>query len=261
MFVKRFCDGKSARSCFRVKLIWIDGSFGRRQWCFIAYLNFRKSKTGMNQSLLQYPYQNLPYECLIENHIDHLLSEYARLSTDDTRPQFWSVTTTYVPFEKLKRGVGNGAASFSEKRYDQLPISPRRCIALFEQLYVHILPSLISNFERANKRGMQPLTYVYVDDPSSKTQKPYACLPPIEKCCTNGLRSSLEHPETTPHCHAVMLVGPSLRHRFDKVAPRLEQLFKSSKSCQSHSACRSFSSPPSSQSDVLRFQVPSLRAR
>ena len=32
---------------------------------------------------------DLPYECLIENHIEHLMSEYDRLSTDDACPQLW----------------------------------------------------------------------------------------------------------------------------------------------------------------------------
>jgi hypothetical protein len=162
----------------------------------------------MNQPTLNHQ-TNLPYDCLIENHIKHL-SEHDRLWTDVTPPQFWFLTATFIP-------IGS-------KRDDHVPIPPHRCFPLFEQFYVRILPRLMSNFER--KRHLQPLTYAYIDYPFSKREKAFATLSPPEQFRFNPFHFHPEHPETTPHIHAVMLVPPTLIDRFKTIVPQLENLFE-----------------------------------
>ena len=107
----------------------------------------------------------LHYGLLIENHLEHLKREYHRLWTDAILPQFWFLTTTFVPVES--------------KRDDHIPIPPHRCFAFFERFYVRLLSRLMNNFER--KRWLQPLTYLYIDYPFTKRKKTYATLSPIEQ--------------------------------------------------------------------------------
>jgi hypothetical protein len=168
----------------------------------------------MKQSQLRYE-QNLheprlSYTVLIEHHIDHLLREHEHRSSGPISPQLWFLTATFVDVES--------------KRKDHLSIPPQRCFILFEQFYVRLLPKLMSNFAR--KRPLQPLTYAYIDYPFTKLEKPYACLSNIERFYSNRARRRLEHPEITPHIHAVMLVAPALVDRFNVVVPQLESLFR-----------------------------------
>ena len=123
---------------------------------------------------------DLPYECLIENHIEHLMSEYDRLSTDDACPQLWLLSATFIPFR--------------DKREDHVPIPIHRCFAYFERFYVRMLPKLMSNFGR--KHHLQPPTYLYADYPFTKKEKTYAPLTPNEKFWANRFRSSLECPSS-----------------------------------------------------------------
>ena len=109
----------------------------------------------MNQS-------DLSYECLIDNHIKHVLQDYKRHSIDDAQSQLWFLTATFS---------------------NQVPISPDRVIAFFERFYVWLLPRLMSNFER--KRHLQPLVYLYVDYPFTKRDKTYAPLTPNAKFYAN----------------------------------------------------------------------------
>jgi hypothetical protein len=154
----------------------------------------------------------LPYEHLIESHIDHLKRWYLDLLSDDSiLPQFWFLTATFVPFET--------------KRDDYLSIPPHRCIVLFERFYVRLLSKLMNNFER--KRWLQPLTYLYIDYPFTRRTKAFATLLPIEQFRLNQFHFYPGHPETTPHIHSIMLIAPQLVARFNAVAPTLENLFKS----------------------------------
>ena len=89
-----------------------------------------------------------------------------------------------------------------------------------------MLPKLMSNFGR--KHHLQPPTYLYADYPFTKKEKTYAPLTPNEKFWSNRFRSSLEHPETNPHVHAVMLLPPGLIDRFKAILPQLEKLFSGS---------------------------------
>jgi len=82
----------------------------------------------------------------------------------------------------------------------------------------------MSNFQR--KRHLQPLTYAYIDYPFSKRKKTFAMLSPPEQFFANRLHFHPEHPETTPHVHAVMLVAPDVIHRFNAIVPQLENLFE-----------------------------------
>ena len=153
----------------------------------------------------------LPYAMLIESHLEHLHREYDRVKTDEgTPPEFWFVTTTFLPFKS--------------KRADYIPIKPRRCVELYEKFYVRLLSRLMNNFQR--KRHLQPLTYVYIDFPFTKKKKSYATLSPTEQFKINPYRYSLDHPETTPHIHSVMLIPPKLVDRFKTLAPSLESLFE-----------------------------------
>jgi hypothetical protein len=153
---------------------------------------------------------DLPYACRVESHIEHLLSEYDRLSTGDAHPQLWFLSATFLPLR--------------HKRTNNIPIPLDRCLAYFDQFYVGLLPKLMSNFER--KRHLQPLTYLYGDYPFTKKDKTYAPLTPNEKFNANKFRLYLEHPETNPHVHAVMLLPPSLIDRFKAITPELEKLFR-----------------------------------
>ena len=54
---------------------------------------------------------DLPYECLIENHIEHLMSEYDRLSTDDACPQLWLLSATLHTFSRQARGPRSNSDS------------------------------------------------------------------------------------------------------------------------------------------------------
>ena len=83
----------------------------------------------------------------------------------------------------------------------------------------------MSNFER--KRWLQPLTYLYIDYPFTKRDKTFAVLSAIEQFRRNQFHFHPEHPETTPHVHAVMLIPPQLVQRFEAVRPNLEALFQS----------------------------------
>ena len=147
---------------------------------------------------------------LSRNHVDHLKREYQRLCTDATPPQLWFLTATFVPVEV--------------NRDDGLSIPPHRCIEFFERFYVRLLPKLMSNFER--KRWLQPLTYLYIDYPFTKRDKTFAVLSAIEQFRRNQFRFHPEHPETTPHIHAVMLIPPQLVQRFEAVLPNLEFSFQ-----------------------------------
>jgi hypothetical protein len=149
-------------------------------------------------------------DLLIEKHLEHLASEYHRLRTDTTSPQFWFLTTTFVPVEA--------------KRDNHIPIPPHRCFALFEQLYVRLLSKLMNNFER--KRSLQPLTYAYADYPFTKRDKTYATLSPNEQFQVNPFRFHPDHPETTCHIHSVFLVAPTLVGRFRAITPTLEKCFQ-----------------------------------
>jgi hypothetical protein len=121
----------------------------------------------MNQTTLR-------YDLLIENHIEHLNREYHRLITDDILPQFWFLTTTFVPVES--------------RRDDPIPIPPHRCFVFFERFYVRLLSRLINNFER--KRWLQPLTYLYIDYPFTKREKRYATLSLMEQVLSLLFRAS-----------------------------------------------------------------------
>ena len=158
---------------------------------------------------------NLRYGLLIENHIEHLKREYRhRLIDDAILPQFWFLTVTFLPVEA--------------KRDDHIPIPPHRCFVFFERFYVRLLSRLMNNFER--KRWLQPLTFLYIDYPFTKREKTFATLSPIEQFLANPFHFYPEHPETTPHIHAIMLIAPQLVERFEAIRPSLANLFQKSRS-------------------------------
>jgi len=197
----------------------------------------------------------LRYDLLIENHLEHLKREYHRLSTDTIHPQFWFLTVTFLPIEA--------------KRDDHIPIPPHRCFVLFERFYVRLLSRLMNNFER--KRWLQPLTFLYIDYPFTKREKTFATLSPIEQFHANPFHFYPEHPETTPHIHAIMLIAPQLVERFEAIRASLANLFQSlgpanctlhTASLQTHDDLRRaiFSSkllkrPPRSLSDIDLYTV------
>jgi len=154
---------------------------------------------------------NLRYGLLIKNHIEHLKREYHRLCTDTVFPQFWFLTTTFVPVES--------------RRDDPIPIPPHRCLVFFEQFYVRLLSRLMNNFER--KRWLQPLTYLYIDYPFTKKKKTYVTLSPMEQFRADQFHFYPEHPETTCHIHSVVLIAPTLVDRFKAIRPSLANLFQS----------------------------------
>jgi hypothetical protein len=82
----------------------------------------------------------------------------------------------------------------------------------------------MNNFER--KRWLQPLPYLYIDYPFTKREKTYATLSLMGQFKANPYHFYPEHPETTPHIHAIMLVAPKLVARFKAIAPELGRLFQ-----------------------------------
>jgi len=187
------------------------------------------------------PHIDLPYECLIESHIEHLLSKYKRLSTNAARPQLWFLSATFLPLR--------------HKRTNNVPIPLDRCLGYFQQFYVSLLPKLMSNFGR--KRHLQPLTYLYADYPFTKKDKTYAPLTPNEKFNANQFRLYLEHPETNPHVHAVMLLRPGLIDRFHAVVPQLETLFRGS--CRTNCTFDAAAFEPSDIRSVIFYASKLLR--
>jgi hypothetical protein len=104
---------------------------------------------------------NLRYDHLIKNHLEHLKRRYQALLVDAaTLPQFWFLTTTFLPVEA--------------KRDDHIPIPPHRCFDFFERFYVRLLSRLMNNFQRKSQRPLQPLTYLYIDYPFTKREKTHA---------------------------------------------------------------------------------------
>src|SRR6185312_1697912 len=185
----------------RLRMVVASRSLLNITTCSVAVRNRRRhsyttnTKRNKNQMDSHHEHQmDLPYAFRIESHIEHLLSEYDRLSTGDAHPQLWFLSATFLPVR--------------HKRTNNIPIPLDRCLAYFDQFYVGLLPKLMSNFER--KRHLQPLTYLYGDYPFTKKDKTYAPLAPNEKFNANQFRLYLEHPETNPHVHAVMLLPPSL---------------------------------------------------
>jgi hypothetical protein len=148
------------------------------------------------------------YTSTIGVHISDLMDHYTSLLSDG-RPEIWLVTKT---FRAAKDGGGKVT-----------PIVPSRCFGLDEQLYVHVLSRLTSNFDR--KRHLQPRTYTYYDLPCSKRDKSFATLSSVEQRKTNGGR--VEHPEIDTHLHSVMLIHPTLTQRFGEIASTFEQMFQS----------------------------------
>ena len=104
----------------------------------------------------------------------------------------------------------------------------------------------MNNFER--KRRLQPITYLYIDYPLTKRKKTFATLPPIEQFRLNQFHFYPEHPETTPHIHAIMLVAPQLVDGFKAVRPSLANLFQNlgPANCTLHTA------PLQTHSDLRR---------
>ena len=132
------------------------------------------------------------------------------------------------PPTMLVRNCGSSAPPFipfRDKREDHVPIPPPRCFVLFERFYVRLLSKLMNNFER--KRHLQPLTYLYIDYPFTKRNKTFATLSPMEQFRVNCFQFHPEHPETTCHIHAIMLIAPQLVARFKAIAPEFACLFRS----------------------------------
>ena len=170
----------------------------------------------------------LRYDHLIEKHLEHLKCKYRHLLIDDaTFPQFWFLTVNSC---LLKRS-----------EMTTVPIPPHRCFVLFERFYVRLLSRLMNNCER--KRSLQPLTFLYIDYPLTKREKTFATLSPIEQFRANQFHFYPEHPETTPHIHAIMLVAPQLVERFEAIRPSLANLFQSFWSCKLHVAYRPLADP------------------
>jgi hypothetical protein len=163
----------------------------------------------------------LRYDDLIESHLEHPQREYRHQLIDDaTLPQFWFLTTTFVPVES--------------KRYDHIPIPPHRCFVFFERFYVRLLSKLMNNFGR--KRWLQPLTYAYIDYPFTKRMKTFATLSPIEQFRLNQFHFYPEHPEMGPHVHSIMLIKPQLVERFEAIRPKSSESVSGTRSRQLHAA-------------------------
>ena len=156
----------------------------------------------------------MPYRTLTNAQISHLKQAYHRHSTVDASAQLWFLTTTFRSSQSV------------EVADEPIPISPRRCLTYFERFYVCLLPRYINNFERPSKRELQPLTYAYVDDPSSKIEKKFAPLP-FHECLLLGQHyDHKSHPELNAHVHAVIVVPGVLTAAFSDAMPTFQSLFE-----------------------------------
>jgi hypothetical protein len=75
-------------------------------------------------------------------------------------------------------------------------------------------------------RASETADYIYADYPFTKHEKTYATLSPNEQFQVNPYRFHTDHPETTCHIHSVLLVAPTLVHRFRAIKPALEKCFQ-----------------------------------
>jgi hypothetical protein len=147
-------------------------------------------------------------------HLKHLRSEHDRLlieslERDFRGPKLIFVTATFVATEEAKPNA--------------LPIPPSKCFKAFEHFYVRLLSELMNHYNRPGLRHLQPLTYACIDYPGTKRKKSRPASN-FEKLLR---RLGREHPETTPHIHALMLIHPDLVERFEQRQSHLEPLFQS----------------------------------
>ena len=117
------------------------------------------------------------------------------------------VTATFVATEEAKPNA--------------LPI-PSKCFKAFERFYVWLLSELINHYERPGLHHLQPLTYALIDYPGTKRKKSRPASN-FEKLLR---RLGREHPEMTPHIHALMLIHPDIVERFEQKRSGLELCFR-----------------------------------
>jgi hypothetical protein len=157
-------------------------------------------------------------EDFYRSHLRRLRQEQAKLRATDQEsdlpaPKLLFVTATFVPIEEAKPNA--------------IPIPASTCLEAFEQFYVRgFLSKLIGHYGRPNLRDLQPLAFAFIDYPFSKRKKSYATLPQFEQSLKKG-RLAREHPETTPHIHALMVLHPRLVEKFEAKRSEFEPLFRS----------------------------------
>jgi hypothetical protein len=159
---------------------------------------------------LQLPACQRKHLSLVHAHLKHLRDEYDRLlvyslERDVRGPKLVFMTATFVATEEVKPNA--------------LPIPPSKCFNAFERFFVHgPLSEIIPHYNRPSLRHLQPLTYAFIDYPGTKRKKNRAASN-FKKLLR---RFGREHPEMTPHIHALMLIHPDLIERFEQKRPRLE---------------------------------------
>ena len=157
------------------------------------------------------------------------------------------VTATFVATEEAKPNA--------------LPIPPSKCFKAFEQFYVRLLSELMHHYERPGLRHLQPLTFAFVDYPGTKRKKsrPESNFEKLLR------RLGREHPEMTPHIHALMLIHPDLVERFEQRQPYLEFLFQSLETINRTLDIRELTQPGDDErvlaysSELLKKSHPDLR--
>jgi hypothetical protein len=170
--------------------------------------------TDAHLKQLQLPERQRKHLSLNHAHLKHLRSESDRLiieslERDVQGPKLVFVTATFVATEEAKPNA--------------LPIPPSKCFKAFERFYVRLLSELMHHYNRPGLRHLQPLTYAFIDYPGTKRKKSRPASN-FEKLLR---RLGREHPEMTPHIHALMLIHPDLVERFEQRRPYLEFLFQS----------------------------------
>jgi hypothetical protein len=124
-------------------------------------------------------------------------------------PKLVFVTATFLPLEEMKA--------------DALPIPPSACFKVFEQLYTRMLSEVMNHYERPGVHHLQPLAFAFIDFPWTKRKKDRTASD-FERLLQ---RLGREHPQTTPHIHALMLIHPDIVERFEHKQSSFESLFKS----------------------------------
>ena len=97
-------------------------------------------------------------------------------------------------------------------------IRPDQVLREYERFYARLCRLLINNYERPSKHHLLPFAIAFRDDPSTRPRK-HRDRPGLFDVLSN-------HPSVAPHIHSLIVVHPTLAHRFLEVVPSLEATWR-----------------------------------
>lgn len=133
-------------------------------------------------------------------------------------PTIYIMTPTFVAYGKHQQRVPTDRTFDTDDKKSNYVVKPKEAFERFEKFYTYLLSKLMNNFDRPSKRHLQPITYAFIDTPSSKHKKkgksdPFKRSPQTARANIIGKA----HPDDSVHIHALMLVRPEIKQRFDKL--------------------------------------------